>query len=177
MTCIAAVAHEGKVWIGGDSAAMSQGVIYRVENGKVWRSGEFLFGVAGDLSPGITIRFTFTPPQIPDDDLDSYMATTFADELRASLKRRGRLEVENAVESVNCALLVGVRGALYHMDESFCMTPSLENYCAIGSGREVALGSLSETRRLEPERRIRRALERAEYWTDGVRAPFHIIHT
>ena len=177
MTAIVGIAEKGRVWIGGDSQGTRGGTKVRIADGKVVRNEEFLIGTCGALRLLNLVRFIFEPPPlVADADLDSYMAKEFADAWRACVRESGLLTVDDGVESYDGELLVGVRGRLYEVDSSFASVRSLDCYAAVGSGDNIALGALDATKGMQPEKRIRRALEAAAKWNDGVSAPFTVKH-
>jgi ATP-dependent protease HslVU (ClpYQ) peptidase subunit len=56
MTCIAGVAHEGKVWIGGDSAGVGGYDLTVRADAKVFTNGEFLFGFTSGQAAEARVR-------------------------------------------------------------------------------------------------------------------------
>ncbi len=52
MTCIAAVAHEGNVWMGADSAGVSGLALAVRRDPKIYRVGDFLFGFTSSFRMG-----------------------------------------------------------------------------------------------------------------------------
>ena len=175
MTCIAGVVHKGKVFIGGDSAASLNGSVVLHANGKVFLNEGFLIGTCGTARLSNLARYKFKPPElIKGEDLDAYIATRFVDELRNCLKEAGNLTISDNYESGDGMLLVGFRSRIYRIDESFAAIRSLDDYAAIGSGMDIALGALFATKSRAPNDRLKIALEAAAYLDDGVRGPFHI---
>ena len=177
MTCIAAIAQDGHVYVGGDSAGFFGSTVYAVADGKVFRKGEFVIGCAGSHRFSNIVRSGFQPPSLDENtDLDGYMATSFVNTLRDALRASGHMEVFSGVESVGSIMIVGLRGSLFLVDELFATIRAPDGIMAIGSGAEVALGALDATEGLtpdlSPEDRIKRALAAAERRNDSVRAPF-----
>lgn len=156
MTCIAGVVHEGRVWIGGDSAGVAGWSLRVRADRKVFRNGPYLFGFSGSFRMGNLLRYAFTPPEPPDWDVYKFMSTGFMDAVRKCLKEGGFAEVNNGVERGGF-FLVGYREHLF----TVC-------------GDDIAVGSLYATRSLPPAERLRIALEAAERHSAGVRGPFHI---
>jgi ATP-dependent protease HslVU (ClpYQ) peptidase subunit len=177
MTAIVGIAEKGKVWIGGDSQATRGGTKLRLAEGKVAQNGEFLIGTCGPHRFLNLAKHIFEPPPlVADADLDAFMANEFSDAWRACVRQSGQLSVEDSLESYDGMILVGVRGCLYEVDSSFGTVRSLDCYAAIGSGDNIALGALHATKGMQPEKRIKLALEAAAKWDDGVSAPFTIKH-
>lgn len=178
MTCIAGVAHGGKVWIGGDSAGMNGWTLTVRADEKVFSNGQFLMGFTSSFRMGQLLRYSFEPPEKdPASDLDRYMVTTFIDGVRRCLKDGGYAEKKDEAERGG-TFIVGIGGALYMVDNDYQVATASDGYIAIGCGREIALGSLYATKEwADQEKRVRTALEAAEAHNGGVRGPFVIRNT
>jgi ATP-dependent protease HslVU (ClpYQ) peptidase subunit len=175
MTCIAGIVDKGKVYIGGDSLGNNSGSIVGLVGGKVYHNGEFLIGGCGAHRLNNLVRYSFEPPTPAEEvDLDEYMATAFVDELRSCLTDGGYICIEEKKESIEGMLMVGFRARLYVIDGQFAAVRPLDNFAAIGSGSDIALGALFATKGGKPEERLKVALEAAEHLDDSVRSPFHI---
>lgn len=180
MTCVVGVVHDGKVYLAADSAGIS-GMDLRIRTDKkVFEVDEFVIGIAGSFRMGNILRFSFNPP-IHHEDVDPfhYMATDFIDEVRHALKDGGYSKKDNNVETTTGGtFLVGYRGRLFEIDSDFQVAENVHGYAAIGCGDQVALGSLFSTDDFDnPEDRLEEALEAAEAFSAGVRAPFNFIST
>jgi ATP-dependent protease HslVU (ClpYQ) peptidase subunit len=172
MTCIVAVADDGNVWMGSDSAAVrGLGLAVR-RDPKIYRVGEFLFGFTSSFRMGQLLGYQFVPPEHPVDcDSDRYMATAFVDALRDTLKSGGYARSENGEESAG-EFLVAYRGKIYQVCSDYQVGENLEPFNAVGCGAELALGALYATKGMHPEERIIIALEASEAFSAGVSAPF-----
>ena len=176
MTCIAGLVDNGKVYMGGDSAAMDGYYNLAIlAKPKVFRNGEFVFGVSGSGRLIWLLQYAFTPPvHHPDVPLDKYMATSFVDAVRECFKGAGVAEKKNEVESFESVFLVGYRGRLFTLQSDYWGVEETNNFASIGCGGQIALGAMYATPDLPPEQRIRKALEAAERFSAGVRGPFQI---
>lgn len=175
MTCIVGIAQNGRVWLGGDSFMLADGLVYPAES-KLFRVGDFIVGGAGGwrYCQLLAHALELNPPA-PDADIRKYLVTDFTEAVRAAVSRFGRMEKDaDGAESTGSRALIGVRGCLYNFDGSLSYIPIAKGFAAIGSGSHVAMGSLYETEGsdMEPGERLSRALEAAEALTDGVRRPF-----
>lgn len=181
MTCIVGIAQGGRVWLGGDNAGFIGGTILQHNNGKVFRSGEFVMGCAGNRRFGELARYAFKPPTIKIKDVERYMVTTFIDALREALRGKGYLSSTNGQEGADRengdGMLVGVRGGLYFVGCDFTASMVADGMFSIGCGQDYALGALYATPAAEPEVRIGVALAAAERYSDGVVGPFHVVST
>lgn len=171
MTAIVALEHAGKVWIGGDSRSCdNEGLGWRDANAKVWRQSGMVFAECGEARPSSIIRHCaqFEPP--PRRGLDKWMATAFASSIRKALSENG------AEKEPGIGLLVAFGAALFSIDTALYASRIADGIFAMGSGGQVALGSLA-TSYGQPRKRITRALEVAEQYCEGVRRPWTILST
>lgn len=178
MTCIAAVKHEGRVHLAGDSLVVDDGdwSTHAAED-KVWEHGPFAMGFAGGLRPGQVVKHLLNPSAPPRSDLMAYMVTTFVADLRKALTEAGCDLTHN--DDGECktvlALLVGVRGRIFVIDSDDFSVCEADEYTAIGSGAKWAVGSLRETKRLAPRTRLQRALSAAAAHSASVGGKFTFV--
>jgi ATP-dependent protease HslVU (ClpYQ) peptidase subunit len=172
MTCIVAVATGRAVWMGGDSAYTVSDDVIRLGPPKVTRRGPLVVGAAGSLRCANILHYDFTAPKRRRANPLRYVACEVAAEFRRRLgASEGKDQLDGHSEWDGRAL-VGYVGRLFLLDSCFGVTELVDGYGAIGSGGEVALGSLYETRGQPAKERLRRALLAAEAITGSVRAPF-----
>ena len=178
MTCIVGLKHEGKVFIGGDSAGVAGYDLTIRADEKVFKNGDFVMGFTSSFRMGQLLRYKFKAPyHKPEMDTFEYMVTEFIDSVRACLKNGGYSREENG-EETGGQFLVGYRGELFNINPDFQVGCSTDSFDAVGSGSCVAKGSLFSTRDvMEPGKRIMDALTAAERFNAGVRGPFNIVHT
>jgi ATP-dependent protease HslVU (ClpYQ) peptidase subunit len=177
MTCIAAVVHDSKVYLGGDSAGSDDWEIDTRADTKVFALGEFLIGFTTSYRMGQLLRYAFTPPALPDSenaDLFRYMVADFIEATRECLKKGGFAKKESEREEGGC-FLIGVRGRIFNVFGDYQVQETVDGYNATGGGRAYAKGALFASAGLPPEKRIRMALKAAERHTPGVRGPFVIL--
>lgn len=170
MTCIVGVQHEGRVYIGGDSAGLYDYQITVRADVKVFTNGPYVMGFAGSFRMGQLLHHSLKAP-VPKGNLDRFMVTTFVDAARDCMDRGGFLTIKNNVTEGG-QFLVGVNGRLFCVEGDFQVGASRDDYMAIGCGDDVAFGSLYATRGEKPRPRIKKALEAAAHHSAGVRAPF-----
>lgn len=174
MTCIVGIAHQGKVWIGADSAGVAGLDMMVRADRKVFRNGEFIMGFTTSFRMGQLLAVKFTPPKYHSDvDVWRYMVEDFVEGVRTCLSTGGFASKNNNVESGG-VFLVGFKGRLFKIEGDFQVGERMGGFDACGCGESYALGSLMETEALEPRDRVRRALEAAEILSAGVKSPFYI---
>lgn len=175
MTCIVGLVRNDSVYIGGDSAGVDGGnlsITIRSDR-KVFRNGDFVMGFTSSFRMGQLLAFNFNPPNPRVGvDIMAYMVTDFIDAARATMKGGGFARVDNGVDNGG-EFLVGYAGRLFHIYSDFQVGESSLGFDACGCGEPLALGSLRSTRDWEdPQDRLFEALETAEMFSAGVRAPF-----
>jgi len=180
MTCIAAVAKNGKVWMGGDSASVSDdGDHDLVATEKVFKRGEFLYGFAGCWRTGQVLRHIFKEPARPNrkslSDLD-YLVGHWIDAWRELLATRGiHKTFETGASGQYATLLLGYRGTLYQIEQDHAVLTPRDGIFAIGSGSDFALGALHVMPSKPPALRVRMALQASERYSGSVRGPFTVL--
>lgn len=190
MTCIVGIADGKKVWMGGDTAGSNTSVRHQVAHPKVFikevpvenQGPEYvLIGGCGSFRMLQLLEYALVCPQINSaQTMVAWLATDFADSLRALFKAKGMAAVVNGVESIDADgsnFLVGFRGQLYHVYSCYQAFAVQEQEDAAGSGELFSLGSLHTTRKLKwkPEKRIEAALEAAASINPFVARPFNIL--
>lgn len=171
MTCIVGIQHEGRVYIGGDSAGVAGYSITSRADAKVFTNGGYVMGFTSSFRMGQLLRYAFKAPKPPARNLDRFMVTTFIDAMRDCYEKGGFLTKRNEVESGG-SFLVGVGGQLYQIDGDHQIGRSHDGYLSVGCGEDIAYGSLFSTSHLTPRRRVRLALEAAAHHSAGVAGPF-----
>lgn len=172
MTAIVGLVHNGEVHIGGDSAGVGGYRLTVRADMKVFRNGPYLFGFTTSFRMGQLIRWSLSAPE-PDGDLERFMCTTFIDAVRECLKAGGFAK-KNLEQEEGGTFLVGVAGRLFTVHSDYQVGEAADGYAAVGCGDELALGALfaTEQTQLSPQERLELALEAAERFSAGVRAPF-----
>jgi ATP-dependent protease HslVU (ClpYQ) peptidase subunit len=178
MTCIVGCEDDGKVYLGGDSIAISddyQACV--ITDAKVFIVGEIAFGFAGSFRVGQLIRYGLQIPAHAKGKSDmEYLVIDVIDAIRALLTDKGAMKKENEEEEHPAEFLAGYRGHLYYIDSDFHVGRIKDGYCALGVGAAYALGSMFSTEKItDPKERINIALSSAVKWSAAVRPPFTIV--
>lgn len=174
MTCIAGLVHNGRVYIGADSAGIGGWDLTIRADEKAFTTGPYVMGFTDSFRMGQLLRYSLTPPE-PTEDLQRFMVTAFVDAVRGCLKAGGYARKENEQESGG-AFLVGVRGSLFVVCGDYQVAEPADQMAAVGCGAQVALGALYATQwSPEPGNRLDTALRAAERLSAGVRGPFTIV--
>jgi ATP-dependent protease HslVU (ClpYQ) peptidase subunit len=181
MTAIVAVRDERRniICLGADSLASNGMQSTLVADPKIFQKGEFIIAYAGSFRSGQLLAYRFQPPPLPKKPsrLLPYMVNEFGDALRETLGKAGRIRKEMEQENawpMDC--LVAVRGRIFALQEDFSVLEPSDGYAAAGSGENFCIGSLHSTKaiNMQPERRVRLALEAAATHNPNVGPPFVI---
>lgn len=175
MTCIIALEYEGKVYMGGDSAAVSGWDIQACANQKVFKVGDFLIGYTSSFRMGQLLQYNLDIPENTDGDDDiQYLVTKFIPAARNCLKDGGYTKIENNREDGGF-FLVGYRGKAYMVADDFQATRMRNGFIAVGSGANYAMGALAALEIVDPESAVTRALEIAGTFSNGVCPPYYVV--
>lgn len=180
MTCIVGVEYDGGVLIGGDSAATAGWRQTTRADEKVFTNGPYVIGLTGSPRAAQLLRYRLNVGAPDTWDVDRFIATTFVDAVRNTLKVGGYAETTNVTkEELASAFLVGIQGRLYAIYGDYQFSRSTAGHQAVGCGDEIALGSLHTTAQLgmDPRTRAEYALEAAAAISAGCGGPFTIIDT
>lgn len=172
MTCIVALKHEDKVYMGGDRGASDDGIILSLESPKVWKFGPYLMGYAGSMD-GERIRHNFKPTAPNIKDTDKFMQTRFIKELREFYNE---FWIDTSKEG-DLSLIIGIRGEIYeHSSGDMSLSRYSLPYISIGSGSEYAYGALYATDKQKNARnRVMSAVSAAIKFSPSCMGPVDIV--
>lgn len=177
MTCIIGLEHNNKVYLGCDSLSIEGWNSQISAYDKIFKRGEFLFGVAGYPRVGQILNYSLPiTPQLETQDDMAYLSSIFVKVVRECFK-------ENEIGSTDdngshygfSSVIFGYRKKVYLLDSNFQIINFTEGYTAIGSGKDLALGAMYVLKDLQPKQRILKALEASAYFNIGVSKPFKVM--
>ena len=178
MTVIIAIKDEEtkEVWMGADGRLSTTYNFYPAKHSKIFRLGKMLLGCSGSTRASQVISFSQDYPVFSgrEEELPLFLSITFSSWVRKILEENQALEVFKEEKS---KILLGLEGCLFMLDSQFGLVESCRNYDAIGSGAEIALGSLHSTQKdvkLNLQQRIDYALKASVEFDSGVGPPFDI---
>ena len=156
MTCIVGIAKEGIVYIGGDRGASDNYTILPLTRPKVKKCGEYLIGYSGSMGIGELAHYIDLPPI--GKNIEKTLRTSFVKSLKNAIEEYGNA---SHLEDNSTDWLVGVQGRLFEISsEDWSVAEFAQS--SIGSGNNIALGSLHTTRSWkDQEKRIKYALQAA----------------
>ncbi len=178
MTCIVGIEYKGSVWLGGDSAATSgSGRQTIIGDPKVFLVGDLAFGVCGlpKVMDVLAHKLEFPKNDAKDNDRE-FMAKELMPFIVSQLTEAGCVQQHPKHGALfEGALLMAYRGKLYQVQSNFQLITNSFGFDSVGSGAEVALGSLQSSQKGKPEKRINDALTAAALNNFGVRPPFNVV--
>lgn len=180
MTCIAAIAQNGIVYMAADHAASDDksGWIMSRKDPKVFKVGQYGIAFTDSFRMGQILQYSWTPPKYTptktNAGLTKFMQTKFVDSVKDAFRAHGYGTVSvPGAEDEGGIFLIGIEGRIFTMEDDFHIGEAIVNYMAEGSGGAFALGSLHTTRNQKnPKIRLKAALEAASEFTMSVSPPF-----
>lgn len=176
MTCIVALEHQGKVYMGGDSAACEGWNICETSRPKVFYLGNMVIGYTSSFRMGQLLQYNLSAPKREHSNNDDmrYLVAQFIPAVRDCLKVGGYTKIENNQEEGGIFLL-GWYGKIYKITGDFQVLNTVGKFTAIGCAEHYAMGALAAMNVAGPEKAILRALEIAGTFSNGVRGPYYVL--
>lgn len=181
MTAIIGLEHDGQVYIGGDGVVSMGTMTNRIVNPKVFVKKPMVMGYCHSGRLGNLLKYSLKIPKHPKGkNIFDYLVNDFVRSIQTVLGKHGFFDLEPSKVVACYPILLGYRGQLYEVNGDFQILKYQTNYCAIGSGTELALGSLHSTATIaslvrDPEKRIIMALEAASAFEGSVGPPFTVV--
>lgn len=171
MTCIVGVKDKFGVVIGGDSRVSGTNHVIAMATPKVFQWGDMGFGISGQAKHLNALRHRFTPPNHPEGcSVEEYVTTIVVPALRDCLKENDVMGTDTS------SFVLGYKGRLFLLNSEGVAYESAEDFCAAGSGRNIAEGCLFTTRNMRGAKaRALKALEAAAHFDPWVGPPFNFI--
>lgn len=173
MTCIVGISNGDNVYIGGDRGISNNDNILSLCRPKVAKNGEYIIGYAGSQGVGQLAHIMTTP--VIGKDIEKTLRTSFIKSLKTIIDEFGP---SNLTESENHTdFLVGCKGRLFEISTNDWSVSELE-YSAVGSGSNIALGSIYTTSLydLSIKERVQIALDSAIALSPTCQAPIDILY-
>jgi ATP-dependent protease HslVU (ClpYQ) peptidase subunit len=144
MTCIVGIEHDGKVYMGGDSAGASGWDIKNISCKKVFVKDHLIIGYTWSWRMGQIIEFAEDIPCLTDEfkkDGYAYLVKSFVPYIRKLFKDEGFSTIKDNFETGG-NFLVGINGKLYEIQQDFSVLRSTDGFAAVGCGANYALGAM-----------------------------------
>jgi ATP-dependent protease HslVU (ClpYQ) peptidase subunit len=181
MTCIVGIADKKtkKVIMGGDSAGVDGYSIFIRKDEKIFKNGLFVIGCTTSFRMIQLLRYSFKPPKINNKNLYEYMCTDFIDKVRECFKEGGYLQKFTDGDERGGDFLVAYKDRLFKVENDFQVGETESGIDACGCGMDFALGALYalNEQKMSTEDKLLKSLESAEFLSNAVCRPFHLIST
>jgi ATP-dependent protease HslVU (ClpYQ) peptidase subunit len=177
VTVIAGLVHNGRVWLGADTASSTGDFVLGAV--KAWEQGDFIFAFTGCTREQQIIQHRVTlPAMVEGVDVLHYLVVDFTDAVRQARKDAGYHELHASGSEKAPTLLIGYEDRLFVMHCDYAVSEH-HDFATHGSGMEAAYGSLHTSAAIwrSPEKRIKAALAAACASNIYCRAPFTVLHT
>lgn len=178
MTCIVGIRTDEGALIAFDSQSSAGGelTLRRDLKGGVL-DDRVAFGYTYSYRYGQIIRYHVTVPPFHGDEHE-WTIKSLVPAMRKALSEHGWIRTDSDREqSGQC--IVGVRNRIFVIESDNAVTEPYLEYCAVGSGREYAMGALTAIYEsdpgLYPEAKAELALAAAAQHNAFVAAPWHIV--
>lgn len=180
MTCIVGLVHEGKVWIGADSAGSTEDFTAPRKDPKVFKLGQYGIAYTESFRMGDILHYGFKPPKFDPNKmpLEKFIRTKFIFAVKGAFVEGGYGKIDSSSQTASDkggCFIVGIAGRLFNIGTDFQVGEYLHSYCADGSGYAYAYGSFFSTEGLNPKDRVKMALKASAEFTPSVGGPFRII--
>lgn len=172
MTAIVGYIDKDGVYIGGDSAAVSEDDLsYNIRSDeKVFSKGEFIFGFSTSFRMGQLLRYKLKIPNHPKGmDTTQYIVTLFIDAVKRCFEDNDYTEM---MTDEGGSFMVGYKGKLYVILSDYQVAQPKESFAALGCGENFAMGAMYASVEKEPIKKIEIALNAAVAFSMGVKPPF-----
>lgn len=183
MTLVVAVADEKRAVMGSDSgaASLADSAMFKVKNPKVFRAGPFVVGFALSWRFGQILQYHVEWPEPePGCDLFRFTITEVGPRIRNAVVEHGFMAPRDDNTKRDAQAILALDNQIFGINGRMEVIQLQEPYVAIGSGQQVAYGSLYVTQALTDlslERRVEIALEAGCEYVPGLRRPFTIEAT
>ena len=191
MTVVVALKNKNDVIIGSDTMVSGGNLNRRMDGPKFFiikiplgfreKYEKIVVGEAGSVSILEYMKRVFKPPiwDKNKQDFNTYMLDKFFPTFKKLLKDKsyvGKDKEDNTPNNFSNLLII-YNNEFYKMWTDFGFDRYIEDYCCIGSGKEVALGSLHSTKEFlydNPKARVEKAILAAGELTTYVNTDIHI---
>ena len=176
MTVIVALKQDDHIFFGADSSCGDDSNNFGMKEPKIFFIGKEMVGYAGNIRIGQLLKLWKFPKEIVD--VNKYIHHHIPMSIRQLLKGNGCLTIKKNVEEMtDTHIIFTFRDKIYLMEEDFAVWESWDKYLSIGSGSDLAMGSLYTTSKwdIPAKDRVKFALEASERYSNSVEKPFKFL--
>ena len=168
MTCIVALVEDNTIYMGGDRSASDDISIVSMKTPKVYIRDEWIYGYAGTIGIGQLINYIDLPS--PEGDIEKLIRLDICESLKAMIDSHAR-----DTENEDTGFLIGAKGRLFEFNVSDWGVLEIDQ-TSIGSGSQIALGSLYTSIDNNPIDRIGMAVGAAITYSPSCQGPIDVLY-
>jgi hypothetical protein len=168
VTCIVGLVEDNTIYIGGDRSASDDVSIVSMKTPKVYIRDEWIYGYAGTIGIGQLMNYIDLPS--PEGDIEKLIRLDICEKLKSIIDSHAR-----DVENEDTGFLIGAKGRLFEFNISDWGVIEIDQ-TSIGSGSQIALGSLYTSIDNNPIDRIGLAIGSAITYSPSCQGPIDILY-
>ena len=169
MTVLVGIVDNETIYIGADRGATDEQTIISISRPKISIKDGWIFAYSGSLGTGQLLEFIDFPA--PTDDIYRLVRLDIVSNLKNMIDEYGKDDEDNGVD-----FLIGSQGRLFEFSTSDWSVTEVQE-TAVGSGNQIALGSLYTTLPFDMtvEERITLAVSAAINYSPTCQGPLDIL--
>ena len=178
MTAIVGYVNEKYTYLATDSLRIAGYNNIDHTDVKIFQLGPVLVGNCGSVRDVQVFQYHVEWPETTEANMEKKIIQYLIPRMRKSFASAGVLTKKDEIESLESMFLLATTEGLFTIYGNFCVTHHERKYAAIGSGAELAKGSLYDSHcTTEPQIKaaLRKALEAASYHNVSIASPFHLM--
>jgi hypothetical protein len=168
VTCIVGLVEDNTIYMGGDRSASDDISIVSMKTPKVYIRDEWIYGYAGTIGIGQLINYIDLPS--PEGDIEKLIRLDICQSLKSAIDSYAR-----DVENDETGFLIGAKGRLFEFNVSDWGVLEIDQ-TSIGSGSQIAFGSLYTSIDNNPIDRIGLAIGSAITYSPSCQGPIDILY-
>jgi hypothetical protein len=168
VTCIVGLVHDNTIYMGGDRSASDDSSIVSMIKPKVCIRDEWIYGYAGTIGIGQLINYIDLPS--PEGDIEKLIRLDICESLKTMIDSHAR-----DTENEDTGFLIGAKGRLFEFNVGDWGVLEVDQ-SSIGSGNQIAFGSLYTSIDNNPIDRIGMAVGAAITYSPSCQGPIDIIY-
>jgi hypothetical protein len=168
VTCIVGLVEDNTIYMGGDRSASDDISIVSMIKPKVSIRDEWIYGYAGTIGIGQLINYIDLPS--PEGDIEKLIRLDICESLKTMIDSHAR-----DIENDDTGFLIGAKGRLFEFNVSDWGVLEIDQ-TSIGSGSQIAFGSLYTSIDNNPIDRIGLAIGAAITYSPSCQGPIDILY-
>src|SRR6056297_1078296 len=144
MTIIVAAKDDNGIIMGADRQLTSGGLETNTKDSKIFTKDDFIIGVTGSPRCKQLLEYSWVIPPYNStlEDENTYLHRTVINSIRNLFKDSGYAEINNNNEEFFDTIIMGYNKRIFTIEYNYQLREIDEPYICVGSGQEVAYGSI-----------------------------------